>query len=164
MLSWVTSQNSKWAMKCVCRDLNFLIYFYYCELTVLWLTANLILFLVRLLFFCEGQLCQQIDFCKALHLQLLLKIIHRYLWHLLTYKSSVIVNQGLWYLWGHFQWDAHIPILSLTPCNTFIDGLRENRENTVFTQVKFTGHTTDERVNDDRERLNCRVICFSLAA
>lgn len=44
---------------------------------------------------------------------------------------------------------------------TFIDGLRENTENIVFTQTKFKGHTIDERVNDDRERFNCRVICVA---
>lgn len=46
----------------------------------------------------------------------------------------------------------------LTPFNTFIRGLREK---IVFIQIKFTGHTTDERVNDDGDRLTYRVICFA---
>lgn len=44
---------------------------------------------------------------------------------------------------------------------TSIESLRESRENILFTQIKFPGHTTDERVNYDRERFNCRVICVA---
>lgn len=102
MLSWVTPQNSKGAMKFAGWDLNFLIYFYYYEQTVLWLTENMILSLVRLLLLCEGQLCWKIDFCKSLLLELLLKN-HAQISVTLSYSSAMIVNQGLWFLGGIFN-------------------------------------------------------------